>query len=363
MLRHSVEKFLNHPQIDAVMVVYNKEHIGLYEGSVIGLPLLPPVLGGITRHESVRLGIEQAAKYNPEKVLIHDAARPMIDDRVISDVVNALDLSSAVIPAVGVQDTIKKCENGDILNTIPRDGLFCAQTPQGFVFKEIMQAIRNLEESGAEDSVFTDESSLFEFLGKPVKTIAGSVNNFKITTKDDLERAELLMTENYETRVGMGFDAHKFCAPKSQQNNNIVICGVQIPHPFSLEGHSDADVGLHAAVDAILGAISAGDIGTHFPPSDPQWKGVDSAVFLKHAAKLLQEAGAKLINIDITIICELPKILPHREKMCETIARILDIESARVSVKATTTEGMGFTGRKEGVAAQAIANLRLSRNI
>lgn len=167
------------------------------------------------------------------------------------------------------------------------------------------------------------------------------------------------MTQNYEMRVGMGFDVHKFCAPKNPDDNHIMLCGVAVPHPYSLEGHSDADVGLHAAVDAILGAIAQGDIGTHFPPSDPQWKGADSSMFLKHAGKLLQEIGASVINIDITIICEKPKILPHCNKMRETIAKILDIEISRVSVKATTTEKLGFAGRGEGIAAQAISSIKV----
>lgn len=167
------------------------------------------------------------------------------------------------------------------------------------------------------------------------------------------------MISNYETRVGMGFDVHKFCAPKSPDDNHIMICGVAVPHPYSLEGHSDADVGLHAAVDAILGAVAKGDIGTHFPPSEAKWKGADSAIFLRHAKNILDEIDASVVNIDITIICEKPKILPHCNKMRETIAKILDIEIGRVSVKATTTEGLGFTGRKEGIAAQAITNIKV----
>jgi 2-C-methyl-D-erythritol 4-phosphate cytidylyltransferase / 2-C-methyl-D-erythritol 2,4-cyclodiphosphate synthase len=354
ILRYGVRTFLNHPQIDAVCVVYNPEYRELYKKAVGDLPLISPVSGGKTRQESVLLGLLSVAKYQPTKILIHDAARPLVDNRIISDIVNSLDATNAVIPTLIVDDTIKICENGKIINTVPRDKLMRAQTPQGFVYKEIMAA----HEEG-KGSVCTDDASLFESLGKEVAIIKGSQNNFKITSKEDLQRAEVIMDSFYETRVGMGFDAHKFCAPKQQEGNFIMLCGVAIPHDMSLAGHSDADVGIHAAVDAILGAISAGDIGTHFPPSDNQWKGANSSIFLAHAAKLVRESGANIINIDITLICEKPKILPNRDRMCETIAKILDIEKSRVSVKATTTEGMGFTGRKEGIAAQAIANIKV----
>lgn len=358
ILRHSVESFLTHPEIDTVRVVYNPEHQELYRSTVGGLPILHPVEGGKTRQESVLLGLLSLEKYSPQKVLIHDAARPLVDARIISDIINALDTTNAAIPALPIDDTIKTCENGKIINTVPRENLMIAQTPQGFVYKEILAAHKLVNSKNNNSSLFTDDASLFEHINKEVKIIAGSQNNFKITTKSDLQRAEIIMGNNTETRVGTGFDAHKFCAPKHQPNY-IMLCGVQVPHEFSLEGHSDADVGLHAAVDAILGAISAGDIGSHFPPSDNKWKGADSSIFLAHTAKLAQEYGAQIINIDLTIICERPKLLPHRDRMCETIAKILDIEKSRVSVKATTTEGMGFTGRKEGIAAQAIVSVRV----
>lgn len=377
ILRHSATAFLNHPQIDTVLVVYNPEHQDLYNAAVGDLPLLAPVAGGKTRQDSVRLGLEAIAKYNPQKVLIHDAARPMVDARIISDVINALDDTSGVIPAFSVPDTIKKCKNGKITATIPRDDLMLAQTPQGFVFEEIFDAhskclslvVDSLSQESLNDKRqtindkripnFTDDASLFEHLGKEVKIVAGSQNNFKITTENDLKKAEIIMGANFETRIGMGFDAHKFCEPKMAENNHIMLCGVQVPHTHSLEGHSDADVGLHAIVDALLGAIAAGDIGVHFPPTDMKWKGADSSIFLDYTGKLLAKAGASIINIDATLICEKPKILPHRDKMCETIARILGIEKSRVSVKATTTEGMGFTGRREGIAAQAIASVKV----
>ncbi len=400
ILRHSAEAFLNHPQIDAVCVIYNpahqefydnavgdlnlyrvafKERVGVLgeEGASVGLlrahrqdrctttsfkecnsVLLPPVAGGATRQESSRLGIEAIAKHNPKKVLIHDGARPFVDSRIITDIINALDETCAAIPALPVEDTIKEIENGRIIKTIPRENLFRAQTPQGFVYSEVRSG-EHTSNFSLLTSHFTDDASIFEHLQKEVRIIPGSQNNFKITTTEDLQRGEILMSQNVETRVGMGFDAHKFCEPKMDENNFIMLCGVAVPHDKSLEGHSDADVGLHAAVDAILGAIAAGDIGTHFPPSDMQWKGADSSIFLAHAAKLLKERGGEIINIDITIICERPKILPHRDKMCGTIAKILGIEQSRVSVKATTTEGMGFTGRKEGIAAQAIVSIRI----
>jgi len=371
ILRHSVQTFLNHPRVDAVCVVYNPEFQELYNNAVDDLSILPPVSGGKTRQESVRLGLENIEKYAPQKVLIHDAARPLVDNRIISNIIDALDSSTGVIPAIAVDDTIKTVENGKIISTLPREKLMRAQTPQGFVFSEIVSAnnavnrepcsVNNTEPRNTNNAppIFTDDASLFEHIGKPVSIVAGSQNNFKITTYEDLKRAEIVMADMFETRVGMGFDAHKFCAPKQQNNNHIMLCGTPVPHEFSLEGHSDADVGIHASVDAILGAISAGDIGTHFPPSEKKWKDADSSIFLAHTAKLLSENEAQIINLDVTIICEKPKILPHREKMCVQLAKILGIQNSRVSVKATTTEGMGFTGRSEGIAAQAVVSIRV----
>jgi 2-C-methyl-D-erythritol 4-phosphate cytidylyltransferase/2-C-methyl-D-erythritol 2,4-cyclodiphosphate synthase len=361
ILRHSVTAFLNHPKIDAVCVVYNPEFKELYDKTVADLPLLPPVTGGKTRQESVQSGLENIKKYAPQKVLIHDSARPLIDSRIISDIVDALDYCSGAIPAIAVDDTIKNVAKDQIKGTLPRDNLMRAQTPQGFIFSEILEANKILSSPPPPIARggFTDDASIFEHLGKPVAIVAGSQNNFKITNYEDLERAEIIMGNNFETRIGMGFDAHKFCPPKQPNNNYIMLCGIPIPHELSLDGHSDADAPLHALVDAILGAIAQGDIGTHFPPGDEKWRGADSSIFLAHAANLIRERNAQINNLDITIICERPKILPHREKMCVHLAKILGIENSRVSVKATTTEGMGFTGRSEGIAAQAVVSVRV----
>ncbi len=356
MLSHSVSTFSNHPDIDAVQVVYNPQDADLYNKSVKGMNVLPPVAGGKTRQESVRLGLEAIEKFSPKKVLIHDAARPLVTSDIITRVIAAIDKHKAIIPALHVEDTLKKTANGKILHTINRSDLMRAQTPQGFVYEDILESHRSVQEHE-----FTDDSAIEEHLGNQVTIIEGSQMNFKITTNEDLKRAEKLMEIEMplEVRTGTGFDVHKFCQPKLESNNFIMLCGVKVPHHNSLEGHSDADVGLHSIVDALLGTICAGDIGEHFPPSDAKYKGMASCKFLEHTKTLLDEKSAKINNIDVTIICEKPKISPFKNEMRETVAKILAISPSRVSIKATTTEGLGFTGRKEGIAAQAIATITL----
>lgn len=355
-MRRSITAFLNHPDIDAVRVIYNPADQALYEEAVDGIDILPPVAGGATRQESVRLGLESLAEFAPEKVLIHDAARPFVSANIITRVVAAITKGKSVIPALAVEDTLKKCSDDKVLHTVNRGDLMRAQTPQGFVYDEILDSHGKVKNES-----FTDDAAIYEHLGSEVTIVAGSQINFKITTKEDLERAQRMISNNYETRVGTGFDVHKFCEPKSKPNS-IMLCGVAIPHDKSLEGHSDSDVGIHAIVDALLGAISAGDIGEHFPPSDDKYKGMASSVFLEHAAKLVRDKGGEICNIDVTLICEKPKLTDYKKQMCEQLAKILQISPDRVSVKATTTEGLGFTGRKEGIAAQAAASVRMSIN-
>jgi 2-C-methyl-D-erythritol 4-phosphate cytidylyltransferase/2-C-methyl-D-erythritol 2,4-cyclodiphosphate synthase len=298
----------------------------------------------------VRLGLEALIPYDPARVLIHDGARPFPDAALIDRVLDALDRAPAAIPALPLGDTIKRVENGIVRETIDRSLLWRAQTPQGFNFRPILMAHR-----GAAGRVLTDDAAVAEAAGIAPVVVAGSENNLKVTTAHDLAAAERLLASRLDdVRVGQGFDVHGF-AP----GDHVVICGVDIPHERSLAGHSDADVGLHALTDALLGAIGAGDIGMHFPPTDPRWRGAASHQFLRHAADLVRERDGSIAAVDVTIICERPKIAPHRTRMVEQVAKILSLPADRVSVKATTTERLGFTGRGEGIAAQAIATVRL----
>ncbi len=359
LLRHAIEAFLHHPSVSGVQVVYQPAHRDLYDAATEGLGLPEPVPGGATRQDSGRLGLErltQAPQGPPDTVLIHDAARPLVDAGTISRVLAALERVPAAIAAVQVIDTLKRGEDGLAVGTVDRTGLWRAQTPQGFQFPSILEAHRRLAGAG-----LTDDAAVAERAGLPVALVPGSPDNIKVTTPDDLERAHRLIGRAgnaaatlTDVRVGMGFDVHRFA-----EGQGVVLCGVPIPHSHRLEGHSDADVALHALTDAILGAIGAGDIGSHFPPSDPQWRGVDSAVFLTHAVALVAARGGAINHVDVTVICERPKVGPHRVAMVARLAALLGVSSDRVSVKATTTEKLGFTGREEGIAAQAVATVRL----
>ena len=351
LLRRAIEAFRRHPAVSGVQVVYQPAHRDLYDAAVAGLALPEPVPGGATRQDSGRLGLERLAESptgGPDLVLIHDAARPLVDAATITRVVEALRHSPAAIAAVPVIDTLKKGVDGVTAGTVDRAGLWRAQTPQGFRFSTILEAHRRLAGAG-----LTDDAAVAEAAGLPVALVLGSPDNLKVTTPVDLERAHRLLGSGLpDVRTGMGFDVHRF-AP----GDAVMLCGVRVPHSHRLEGHSDADVALHALTDALLGAIAAGDIGSHFPPSDPQWRGVDSTVFLRHAADLVRERGGVITSLDVTIICERPKVGPHRAAMTARLAEVLAVEIGRISVKATTTEKLGFTGREEGIAAQAIATV------
>lgn len=349
MLRHSVAAFLSHPDIAAVAAVIAPEDRDSYERACAGLALLPPVAGGDTRQQSVRNGLEALAASKPDRVLIHDAARPFVDHGTIGRVLAALDQAPAAIAAVPVSDTLKRGADGKIAATVERRDLWRAQTPQGFLFEDILKAHRA---AAGKSSELTDDAMVAESAGMPVMLVMGSEDNFKVTTADDFKRAERMASG--EIRTGLGFDAHRF-AP----GDHLWLCGVKVPFMKTLSGHSDADVGLHAATDAILGAIGAGDIGVHFPPSDERWRGASSHEFLRFAAALVAEKGGQIVNLDVTLICEEPRIGPQREAMISRMAEILGVSPARISLKATTTEGMGFTGRGDGIAAQAVAAVRL----
>jgi 2-C-methyl-D-erythritol 4-phosphate cytidylyltransferase / 2-C-methyl-D-erythritol 2,4-cyclodiphosphate synthase len=350
LLRHAVSAFAAHPRIAAVLVAIRPEDRQLYDRAVAGLPVLPPVAGGASRQESVRFGLEALIGRQPERVLIHDGARPFPDAALIDRVIDALDRTAAVVPCLALRDTIKRAAAGTIRETVKRSELWRAQTPQGFCFGPILAAHR-----AAAGRELTDDSAVAEAAGLEPLLVEGSEDNLKVTTPDDLATAErLIVARQGEMRVGLGFDVHAF-AP----GEKLVICGIDIPHEAGLAGHSDADVGLHALTDAVLGAIAAGDIGLHFPPRDPQWRGAASEQFLRHAAECVGARGGAVAHVDVTIICEQPRIGPYRAAMIERVAAILGIGADRVSVKATTTDRLGFTGRGEGVAAQAVATVRL----
>lgn len=350
VLRYSLARFAAHPAIATVRAVIHPDDRAAYEEAAAGLDLAAPVTGGATRQESVRLGLDSLAEQPPDQVLIHDGARPFLDVPVIDRVLGGLATAPAAVPAIAVSDTLKRAEDAVIIETTPRAGLWRVQTPQGFHYKEIREA-----HAAATARNLTDDAHVAEEAGLSVNLVEGSTENVKITTQGDLSRGQRWLAGGAETRVGQGFDVHAFgTAP-----GPVRLCGIEVPHDHALAGHSDADVGLHVAVDAILGALAEGDIGSHFPPSDPQWKGADSAVFVTHVRDLLQRRGAQLQHLDITLICQRPKIGPHRLAMAERVAELLGVAPGRVSVKATTTEGLGFTGRAEGIAAQAVATLTL----
>lgn len=349
VLRHTLAALAVNPQIDAVRAVIHPDDLDLYREAAAGLNLPEPVFGGETRQDSVRLGLESLAALTPEVVLIHDGARPFVDAGTIGRVVAALADHPGAIPAVAVADTLKRGSDGLISATVERANLWRAQTPQGFRFADILSA--HVAAAGEE---LTDDAAVAERAGLAVALVQGAEDNFKITTAADLQRARSAFAGPGETRVGSGYDVHRF-APGTA----IWLCGVSVPHDFALEGHSDADVALHAATDAVLGAIAAADIGRHFPPTDPTWRGASSDRFLAHAGGLVAALGGRIVHLDITVICERPKVGPHRAAMQARVADILGIRQDRVSVKATTTEGLGFTGRREGVAAQAVATVWL----
>lgn len=355
MMRLTLEAFAAHPRIDAVRAVIHPDDRGCFAELCGGLGLAEPILGGETRQESSLNGLKNIESLAPDNVLIQDAARPFTDVGTIDRVIDALGGAPAAIAAVPVIDTIKRGDSRDrIATTVDRTGLWRAQTPQGFRYGPILAAYRA---AGGSDN--TDDAAIAEAAGLEVSLVMGHEDNIKITTEQDFVRAEQIMRArgggaSADIRVGTGFDVHRF-----EPGDHVTLCGVQVPHTAKLKGHSDADVGLHALTDAIFGAIGGGDIGDHFPPTDPKWRGADSAIFLAAAVAGIRERGGEICNLDVTLICERPKIGPHRPAMRARIAEICGIDPARVNVKATTTEELGFAGRREGIAAQAVATVRV----
>lgn len=312
------------------------------------IPHLPPVAGGATRQQSVRNGLEALAAHSPDIVLVHDAARPFLPPGTIAALVAALEHHPGAIPAVPVADTLKRGADGLISGTVSRDGLYRAQTPQAFRFPLLLQLHRQAPEGA------TDDAAILEAAGHKVSLVAGHEDNIKLTYAEDLVRLQRIMTTGLIPRVGTGYDVHVLVADRK-----LMLCGIEVPHSHGLSGHSDADVGIHALCDAIYGALAEGDIGRHFPPSDNAYKDADSARFLRHAAERIAARGGMLANVDVTLICEQPKITPHAPAMIARVADLLGVDIGKVSIKATTSERLGFTGRKEGIACQAVATVLL----
>lgn len=354
VIAHTLDTFLSHPRISDVVVAIHADDEDLFRAAAPAAPNLRAVRGGASRQDSVRLALQALEEAGPDIVLIHDAVRPFADHGLIGRVIAAADEGLVALPALAVADTLKRGANGLVKGTVSRDGLFAAQTPQGFPFRPILEAHRKAAAEGRSD--FTDDAAIAEWAGLPVRLVEGSPDNVKLTWARDIaladQRMQLMSTTFPDVRTGNGYDVHRF-----GEGNHVTLCGVKIPFDKGLSGHSDADVGLHALTDALLATKGLGDIGTHFPPSDPQWKGAPSRIFVEHAAKLVREHGGRIANVDVTLICEAPKVGPHRAAMTAALTEMLGISGDRVSIKATTNEKLGFLGRGEGIAAIATATV------
>ncbi|UXN72861.1 bifunctional 2-C-methyl-D-erythritol 4-phosphate cytidylyltransferase/2-C-methyl-D-erythritol 2,4-cyclodiphosphate synthase [Devosia sp. A8/3-2] len=356
VLQRTIQAFLDHPGIGQILPVIHASHTERY--AALGSDdnrLLAPVIGGGTRQASVLEGLKAPAPLRPDLVLIRDAARPFATLDLIGDVIAVLDLYDGVLPALGVTDTIKRSLDGRLVATTEDRGqLYAAQTPQGFCFGQIFRRIC----ASTIRRQFTDDAEIAEWAGLKVAMVMGGPDNIKITHPEDFDRAERIVFGDFamETRVGTGFDVHPF-----EPGDAVWLGGVRIPYKAKLKGHSDADVALHALTDAILGAIGEGDIGVHFPPADMQWKGAASTIFLKHAGDLVTGMGGRIVNLDVTIVCEGPRIAQHVPAMQTVIAETLGIATNRIAIKATTSEKLGFTGREEGIVAMASASIEVPR--
>ncbi len=353
----TLKAFLDHPGIAHVQPVIGEGHEAMFAESVEGLQLPPAVIGGATRQESCRIGVEAVGRHRPAKVLIHDAARPFAARDLISHVIAWLDRYPAVVPGMPVAETLKFAPGGVVSRTVDRAGMWTAQTPQGFSYEPIAAAHRKAAADAAAN--LTDDASVAEHAGIVISMIPGRHDNRKLTTAEDIEMADREMTSRNlanlpDIRTGQGIDIHPF-----EAGHSVTLCGVPISHNMKLKGHSDADAAMHALTDAILGTIGEGDIGTHFPPSDPQWKGAPSRIFLEKAMALLEARSGLLANVDITILAEAPKVAPHVQAMKAFLGPLLRLTPDRIAIKATTMEGLGAIGRKEGIMAFAVATVRL----
>jgi 2-C-methyl-D-erythritol 4-phosphate cytidylyltransferase/2-C-methyl-D-erythritol 2,4-cyclodiphosphate synthase len=354
MLRRALLTLVEAPNVGLVQAVIKPEDRKLYEAVVGTMKILPPAFGGATRQASVRAGLEALAPQKPDIVLVHDAARPFASAALVARAIDAAQKTGAAVPALPVTDTVKSVDRqGFVEATLDRKKLRTVQTPQAFAFAALLEAHRKAAALGRED--FTDDASLAEWAGMKVAVFDGEPGNIKITSADDFARVEAMQFASLsDVRTGTGIDVHAF-----GPGDHVVLGGLAIPHDRMLTGHSDADVVLHALTDAILGTLAEGDIGAHFPPSDPQWRGASSDRFLKFAVERVAARGGRIAHLDVTVVCEAPKIGPHRDAMRANIAELAGIALERVAVKATTSEKLGFTGRGEGIAAFATATVRL----
>jgi 2-C-methyl-D-erythritol 4-phosphate cytidylyltransferase/2-C-methyl-D-erythritol 2,4-cyclodiphosphate synthase len=353
-IRQCLAMFAAHREVAVVQPVIHRDDDAIYSATAAGLTLLPPAFGGTTRQASVRAGLEALVPRAPDIVLVHDAARPFASAGLVSRAIAEAAKTGAAIPALGVTDTVKIVDAaGQVTQTLDRASLRLVQTPQAFRFAPLIDAHRKAATAGRED--FSDDAALAEWAGIKVSVFAGEPGNIKLTTAEDFARAEAMTLGALgDLRTGSGIDVHAFGV-----GDHVTLGGVRIPHERGLTGHSDADVVLHALVDAILGALAEGDIGAHFPPSDPQWRGASSDRFLAFAVERVAARGGRIAHLDLTIVCEAPKVGPQRDVMRARIAALAGIPLDRVAVKATTSEGLGFTGRGEGIAAFATATIRL----
>ena len=360
MLAHTIAAFARHPRVNDILVVIHPDDAALYRiaSEPYAARLRSPIAGGARRQDSVRAGLEALASAPPSSVLIHDAARPFVSAVLIDRVIESLKIHQAALPATHVTDSLKRAEGGRVTGTVARDSVWQAQTPQGFAFGPILAAHRKAaqDEPGR---AFTDDCGVAAWFGLDVALVEGAESNRKLTTAEDLRIADALLQpsrarDTGTIRVASGYDVHAL-----GPGNAVMLCGVSIPNPKALVGHSDADVGLHALTDALLGTIAEGDIGVHFPPTDARWRGAASELFLKHAASMIEQRGGTIVHVDVTLICEAPRIGPYRDRMRERIAGMLGLDVARVSIKATTNEGLGSIGRGEGIAAMATATVSL----
>jgi 2-C-methyl-D-erythritol 4-phosphate cytidylyltransferase/2-C-methyl-D-erythritol 2,4-cyclodiphosphate synthase len=355
VIAHTLAAFLAHPRVGSVVVVIHPDDAELFRiAAGVDADRVTVVSGGQSRQDSVRFGLLALKASAPGSVLIHDAVRPFVDHELLDRTLDAIGDNQGALPALPISDTLKRETGGMIGETIDRAGIHAAQTPQGFPFTPILAAHEKAYQQGKTE--FTDDASLAEWVRMPVKIVAGSPENVKLTWARDIAMADHRLTAQPvyfpDIRTGNGYDVHAF-----EPGDHVVLCGVPIPHSQKLSGHSDADVGLHALTDALLATLGAGDIGTHFPPSDPQWKGAASRIFVEHAARLVRERGGRIANADITLICEAPKVGPHRAAMTAELSAMLGISADRISIKATTNERLGFIGREEGIAAIATASV------
>jgi 2-C-methyl-D-erythritol 4-phosphate cytidylyltransferase/2-C-methyl-D-erythritol 2,4-cyclodiphosphate synthase len=354
VIRASLKTLSGHPGIAMVQPVIHPDDISLFEVASGGLVVLPPVFGGATRQASVRAGLEALGSRRPDLVLVHDAARPFASAALISRAIDAVRAVVAAIPALAVADTVKTVDPcGTVTGTLAREALRIVQTPQAFRFATLLDCHRRAHAQGRED--FTDDAALAEWAGLKVATFEGEAANVKLTTPEDFARPGAEASASLtDIRTGFGFDVHAFAA-----GDHVMLGGIRVPHSKGLSGHSDADVVLHALVDAILGALAEGDIGVHFPPSDPHWRGASSDRFLSFAVERVRARGGRIAHLDVNVVCEAPRIGPHRDMMRGRIAEIAGVSLDRVAVKATTSEKLGFTGRAEGMAAFATVTVRL----